>query len=178
MNLLVLDKIFTGFPKNGDHRIAKSLYIDAIIYRLKENGVSPLQPFYLEKKLVNWDMWKDHWKLLSDYKIITIEENGIRFNCVWEDSIHPIWFVGLKDKDPQEFHNQLINDQNLVELSAMKYRINPKQIILLIDRFVLEQKTFQKKYKNYSDCIKHFTYWIPQAVEKLPKESNTKLLGE
>jgi len=63
----------------------------------------------------------------------------------------------------------------------MKHNISKRQLETLIDLFVKAQTTFDKKYQNFADCIKHFTYWIPHNLDKTTKEnikSSSKLLGE
>ena len=62
----------------------------------------------------------------------------------------------------------------------MKYKIPANQISKLIELFVVEQEAFEKKYNNFSDCIKHCIYWMATNSEKVSKEvvrSTAKILG-
>ncbi len=53
---------------------------------------------------------------------------------------------------------------------------NLKNVVI----FVKEQDTFGKKYNGFSDCVKHFTYWIPNNLSKTQNENvktGAKVLG-
>jgi hypothetical protein len=184
MKLLQLEKALKLFGKTNEERIAKSLFIDSIIYHLKgdaEAGFNrPLRPFFIEKKLLNYEVLEVYWLILEKLKLVEISDDGITFFDVWSEPIHPMVLIGLAEKSVTDFSDKLSEDENLVELLAMRHRLHKKDIIMLISKFVIEQKTFQKKYKSYSDCIRHFTFWCNHAVDKLPKTNkiNNNLLGE
>ena len=83
----------------------------------------------------------------------------------------------------EHFKADLINNNSIIELASMKYSIKKDDLPALIELFIAEQKTFDKKYSGFSDCIKHFTYWLPNNIKKLTTQTPTtvkskgKILG-
>ena len=89
-----------------------------------------------------------------------------QFNRATDDNINLYAIKIMSDKD-----------------STHWISIKKDDLPALIELFIAEQKTFDKKYSGFSDCIKHFTYWLPNNIKKLTTQTPTtvkskgKILG-
>lgn len=193
INLYVIDKIINEVAECKLSNNAKMLYINCLTYHFKNKKptVANAVAFEIFKNdIPSYNKYERTFEELHKAGLVIVGMNAVSFNNCWGqhinksllDRVSPQEYVaGFQFQTPEQFKEELLNSQMLYELTSMKYKVSKRQLELLIDLFVKEQTTFDKKYNNFADCIKHFTYWIPHNTDKAPKEnikSSAKLLGE
>jgi hypothetical protein len=194
INLYVLDRIFS----NSESKIsakAKMLYINCLTHHFKEKSATV-------SNAIAFEMFEEDFGDFSKYRVsmqelhraglIEIGVNKIAFHNMWGqfidraqlEKVNPEEYVaGFSFNGIEHFQSELINNKSLIELAKMKYSIKEEDMPKLIQLFITEQKTFDKKYNGFSDCIKHFTFWLPNNTKKLTTQSPTvvkstgKILG-
>jgi hypothetical protein len=191
ITLFTINKIF----ENAECKLSaysQMLYINCLIHYFKDKTpkVSSATAFEINKADFNsYDKYKKNLEQLNEAGLITIGENSIVFNNVWGqyidrdklEKVSPYEYVAnFSYKPVKEFENELRGSVNIRELAKLKYKLNDNQIDRLIETFIKEQVTFEKTYPNFSECIKHCSYYIGQNIDKVQKETiknNTKILG-
>lgn len=182
INLYVLDRIFL----DSDSKIspkAKMLYINCLTHHFKEKSATV-------SNAIAFEMFEQDFGDFSKYRIcmqelhkaglIEIGVNKIAFHNMWGkyidrtqlEKVNPVEYVaGFSFNGIDDYKSELISNKSLIELAKMKYGIKEEDIPKLIELFITEQKTFDKKYSGFSDCIKHFTFWLPNNTKKLTTQS-------
>jgi len=193
INLFVLDKIFKEAAEGTLSPMSKMLYINCLTHHFKDKPatISAAVAFEIfESDIDNYKKYQNLFEQLHKAKLITIGTRSIVFNNVWGkfidrsklEAVKPEEYVaGFTFRLASHFKDELFASQQLVELAQMKNKLNKSQVHRLIEIFVVEQDTFQKKYTNFSECIKHCSYWIASNADKAPKEvvkSGAKILGK
>lgn len=193
INLFVIDKIFEEVSEIKLSAMSKMLYVNCLTYHFKNKpaSVSGAVAFELfEEDFGDYNKFKKNFQELHKSKILTIGSKSIVFNNVWGkyidrgklDKVNPEEYVaGFSFQSASKFKDELLKSPGLLELAKMKYKLSKMQVQGLIELFIVEQEAFQKKYINFSDCIKHFSYWIGMNIDKVSKESvksNGKILGQ
>lgn len=193
INLYVIDKIFEESKKISAK--AKMLYINCLTHHFKEKSA-------LVSNAVAFEMFEEDFRDFSRFKVpmqelhkaglIEIGTNKIAFHNTWGrhidrsqlEKVDAMEYVaGFAFNGIEHFKADLINSNSIVELASMKYSIKKEDLPQLIELFITEQTTFDKKYSGFSDCIKHFTYWLPNNIKKLTTQtpttvkSKSKILG-
>lgn len=193
INLYVIDKIFNEVSTKKLTATTQIVYINCLMHHFKDKpaNVSSSVSFELfEDDFKDYEKFKKNLQELHKAGLITIGTKSIIFNNVWGkfidrrklEKVSPdVYVAGFQFQPVTAFKQELLNSSSLVELSMMKYKLTKTQIIKLIELFVVEQDTFEKKYSNFSDCIKHCSYWIGLNADKAPKDvvkSTAKILGK
>lgn len=193
INLFVIDNIFSEVAQTKLSPLAKMLYINCLThhFRGKECNVASAVSFQIfQNDVKDYEKYRKAFEELHKAQIVTIGSNAIIFNNVWGkfidrsklSKVAPEKYVaGFQFQPITDFKNELLKSSQLIELSQMKYKLTKKQIEQLIELFIVEQMTFEKKYTNLSDCIKHCSYWIGINADLVPKEnvkSSGKILGK
>lgn len=193
INLYTIDKIFNEDAEIKLSTMAKMLYVNCLTHHFKSKTptVSNAVAFDIFKNdIPNYNKYERIFEELHKAGLIVVGINAVSFINCWGkhinrsllDKVSPQEYVaGFQFQSPEQFKEELQKNQTLRELTAMKYKISSRQLEALIGLFVTEQTTFDKKYHNFADCIKHFTYWIPHNLDKTTNEhvkSSAKLLGE
>jgi hypothetical protein len=146
---------------------------------------------------VAFEMFEEDFGDFSRFKIpmqelhkaglIEIGTNKIAFHNTWGkhidktqlEKVNPDEFVGnFNFLGIENFEKDLKENNQIIELSQMKYKIRKEDVQKLMELFIMEQKTFNKKYTGLSDCIKHFTYWLPSQIKQMPKEANKQVKSQ
>ena len=188
INLYIIDRIFNQVAKCKLSPKAQMLYINCLTHHFR----------YLDAKTYNcnafnlmidefpkYDKYVDLLKELDNASLIEIYNGKILFYNVWSSFINKslldIPSQEIVQKSVVEFKEELLLSEQLIELSAMKYKISKTQVGKLIELFVKEQEAVKKCYLTYGDCVKHCTYWMATNHHKIPKEiikSTNKMLGK
>lgn len=192
INLFVIDKIFTEVSEINLSAISKMLYINCLTYHFKDKPakVSSSVAFeILNKEVPNYNKYEKYFIELHKAELIVLSDSKILFNNVWGqyidrsklEKVTPDEYVaGFSFQSVLSFKDELFNNQKLYELVMMKNKLTKIQIDKLLDLFIKEQETFETKYNNFSECVKHFSYWISKNIDSLPKNvvvSSGKILG-
>jgi hypothetical protein len=192
LNLYVIDKILTESSEVKLSASAQMVYLNCLMHHFKhkEANVSNIIAFELfEDDFGDYGKYKKQLQELHKARLITIGVKTIVFHNVWgkyidRDKLNKVspekYVAGFKFQSVTVFKDELLQSRQLFELAQMKYKLSKMQSQKLIELFVVEQEAFQKKYINFSDCIKHCTYWIGMNCDRIPKESvksNGKILG-
>lgn len=194
INLYVIQMIFEDSQEKLSPR-AKMLYINCIMhhFRNKEAKVNNAVAFEMfEEDFGDFSRFRVPMQELHKAGLIEIGVNKIAFNNTWGkhidrsqlEKVNAMEYVaGFSFNGIEHFKADLINNNSIIELASMKYSIKKDDLPTLIELFIAEQKTFDKKYSGFSDCIKHFTYWLPNNIKKLTTQTPTtvkskgKILG-
>jgi hypothetical protein len=193
INLYVIDKIINEVAECKLSINAKMLYVNCLTHYFKNKKPTVANAVAFEIFKNDIPLYNKHERTFEELHkagLVIVGINAVSFNNCWGqhinrsllDKVSPQEFVaGFQFQSPEQFKEELLKNQTLHELVSMKYKISSRQLESLIGLFVTEQTTFDKKYQNFADCIKHFTYWIPHNLDKTTKEnvkSNGKWLGE
>lgn len=190
LNLYVINKIFTEVAKISLSAKAQMVYLNCLTFYFKdkehteENCHSFILEFSDHPKLENY---KKEWEelqiaglVVQDYKCLIFRNAWISYiKKPFDTTIPPQNYVGAFEiKSYDEFKSDLLNNDALRELCAMKYKVIDENYERLVEMFLTEQKAFNKKYINSTDLIKHFSFWIPHNAQKNVEKKKPKLLGE
>lgn len=194
INLYVIQMIFEDSQEKLSPR-AKMLYINCIMhhFRNKEAKVNNAISFEMfEEDFGDFSRFRVPMQELHKAGLIEIGVNKIAFHNTWGKHIDRSqlekvdameYVAGFAFNGIEHFKSDLINSNSIVELASMKYSIKKEDLPQLIELFIAEQRAFDKKYSGFSDCIKHFTYWLPNNIKKLTTQtpttvkSKSKILG-
>ena len=192
LNLFVIDKIFEEVSEKKLGATARALYVNCLIKHFKEKAATVSGAVAFEMFLSDFDNFEKYRNTMQELhkaKLVTIGLNSVAFANVWgkyidrsqlEKVSSDEYLAGFQFQSVTKFKDELVNSEGLLELSAMKHKLSKLQVGKLVELFVKEQETFEKKYTNFSDCIKHCSYWIGMNADKVPKEiikSSGKILG-
>ena len=194
INLYVIDKIFSELESKISPK-AKMLYINCLTHHFREKSATVINA-------VAFDMFEEEFGDFSKYKtamqelhkagLIEIGLNKIAFHNSWGrhidrsqlEKVNPTEYVaGFAFNGVEHYEKDLSANIRIFEICQMKYGISRENTIKFMELFIKEQKAFDKKYTNLSECIKHFTYWLPNQIKQSPKEqsksvkSQGKILG-
>jgi hypothetical protein len=194
INLYVIDKIFEESEIKLSSK-AKMLYINCLTHHFKNKTATVANAVafeMFEEDFGDFDKYKVLMQELHRAGLIEIGVNRIAFHNTWGkhidrtqlEKVSPTEYVaGFSFNGIDSFEKDLTNNTQIIELSRMKYGISQENVVKLMELFIKEQKTFDKKYSGLSDCVKHFTYWLPSQIKQIPKEqaksvkSQGKILG-
>jgi hypothetical protein len=192
LNLYVIDKIFNEESTISLTPMSKMLYINCLTHHFKDKKPTVSSAVSFEifiKDIPNYNKHEKSFIELHKAGLIAIGLKTIVFNNVWGkhidrsqlEKVNAVEYVaGFSFKPALDFKKELLENESLMDLCGMRYKINKIQIKNLIDFFIKEQTTFEKTYQNFSDCIRHFTMWAGKNLDKVPKDvvkSNGKILG-
>ena len=190
LNLYVIDKIFTEVAKISLSAKAQIVYVNCLIhyFKDKEHTEENCESFILEfTEHPRLEKYQNEWSELENAGLMVREPKCLIFRNAWityikrpsDSMIPPQNYVGAFEiKSFEEFKTELLNNDSLRELCAMKYKVSNENYTKLVELFLTEQKAFNKKYINSMDLIKHFTFWIPHNAPKNVEKKKPKLLGE
>lgn len=179
INLFVIESIFNNEAQHKLSAMSKMLYINILMHYFKDKkaNVANVCAFELnEKDFSDYDKFKKYVLELQKAQLVTIDGETIAFNCAWSkyidrtqlEKITPGEYIGLLNfHDITEYTERLLEDRNLYELSAMRYKLNRESTKAAIELFIKEQETVEKKYTNVSECIKHCIYWVGKNTDKV-----------
>lgn len=191
LNLYVLDNIIKE-AKRKIPPMAQMVYINCLLHHFREIPATPSGAVAFDifkTDLGDYTKFSKHFQDLHKAGLVVIENERISFTNVWGKHINRAelekenpdeYVAGFHQQEAEKFENELVKSRLTIELCAMKYKMTMGQVEKLVPLFILEQKTFEKKYSNFGDCSKHFVSWVRMNVEKVPKEtvkSNGKILG-
>ena len=190
ISLETIDKIFEARSSSKLKSKHKSLYINCLFKHfrgLEATEVNALAFSFNKKDIPNFEKYESQFIVLHEVKVVYITEKEVDFLNVWGEHIDRTL---LKAQTENGFNNpiyetmerELKQNQSLIGLIGMKQRLNPQQVHDYIEIFVKEQEAMNTKYRDISECTKHFIYWIPSNVKKEDVKisvvkSNSKLIG-
>jgi hypothetical protein len=192
INLHIINTILNKVSRINLSAKTQMIYINCLIHHFKDleatEGNSTAFSLF-ENDFGDYSKFKTNIQELHKAGLVLITSSNITFINLWSNLIDKSLY-GKEFKTQENiftmqsvkfFEKELLQSENLIELSAMKYKLSKTQVIKLIELFVKEQEAFQKKYNSFSDCIKHCTYWMGSNHHKTPKESvksTNKMLGK
>jgi hypothetical protein len=188
INLFIIDRIFNQVAKCKLSAKAQMLYINCLMHHFKYLDAKQYNTNAFDimiDEFPNYEKYVGLLKELDNASLIEMSNGRILFYNVWSPFINKLLLDNptqeIVQKSVVEFKEELMLSEQLIELSAMKYKLSKTQVGKLIELFVKEQEAFKKCYLTYSDCIKHLTYWMGTNHHKIPKEivkSTNKMLGK
>lgn len=191
LNKITLEAINNIFSEASENLGAseKILYLDCLIshFKLKLATWENLSAFDIPiTSLSHFQKFKACFENLEKAGLVIIKPTDIHFPNHWGQYIDKTeltkvekTFLGLPIKNKEELTKELLQNDYLFELCAMRYHIKMVHYERLVNIFVLEQTAHNKNYYNFSDCFKHFTYWIKGNLQTvLTDKKTTKILGE
>lgn len=192
-NLLVIHNIFTYEVKQSARltRSSQMVYINCLAHHFKDLEPNVINSMGFELSFEDNPKLKNflpEFQILENAGLVNVYLNGVGFKRVWAnyidnrylETIPPINYIGAMElQQNNDIKKQLLENEQLVELCAMKYKVAKDLYPKMVDLFLTEQIAFGKKYVSISDCIKHFSFWIPHNLNALNVEKKKpKLLGE
>lgn len=191
INLHTISKIFSEDVSGALSPMAKMIYINCLMHHFKDKPatVSSIHAFEIFEEDMDYQKFRKYFQELHKAGLVSIGQNSIVFHNVWGRHIDhsrlgkvsaEAYVGGFNIKPAAEYKQELLESENMVELAAMKHRIGKSQVQKMIEVFIKEQSTLEKKYTSFSDCISHFNHWLSKNLEKVPKDvvrSSNKLLG-
>jgi hypothetical protein len=190
INLYVLNKIFDN-AEDKLSPLAKMLYINCLTHWFKGKKATTTNSYafeLLKEDIPNYEAYQKLFTELQLAGLVGISFGGVFFHNFWGAYINKALLDKADEKGDYGFlqgisvhAEDLRRSVGIKEVCCMKNRINAKQVEFLIEIFIKEQTTIEKKYTGYSDCAKHFINWLPNNISKAPADaikSNSKLLGE
>lgn len=192
-NLLVIDNIFKYEVKQPNHinSKCKMVYISCLTHHFKDKEPSVINSMGFELSFEENTSLKNfmpEFQILESAGLVNVYSSGIGFKRVWAnyidirylETIPPINYVGAMEMQVNnDLKKQFMENEQLIELCAMKYKISKESYPKMVDLFLTEQIAFGKKYINLMDCLKHFTFWIPNNLNAVNVEKKKpKVLGE
>lgn len=193
INLFVIDKIFNEVATKKLSVYAKMCYINCLTHYFRDKKPSVVNAFAFElfkNDIPNYPHYQKLFEELHKAELVMIRDDAVCFTNCWGKYIdHRLlekvdantYVAGLQIQGVEAYQEEMQNSRSLKELCCMKHQISIRQCELLLELFIKEQSSIQKRYNGYTDCSKHFVNWIPTNIDKVPKEvvkSKNKLLGE
>lgn len=191
-NFEVIDRIFKERAEAKLSSKAKSLYINCLMgyfKGLEANEKNAMAFELFEEDIKNYEKWKTTFQELHKAKLITITSKMIVFNNCWgqfidrqqlTNSTLAIYVETMKSAE--DFRQNLLQNESMMSVMGMKNKIKIKQVLNLIDVFIMEQMAIGTKYANSSECIRHFINWSSKNIDKTTPvnevvRSTGKILG-
>lgn len=188
INLYVINRIFNEASILKLTASEKMLYINCLTYYFDEKKANVINnaPFEIKKsEIKKYEKFEKSFMNLHLAELVIIKKESIYFNNCWDNYIEksllekvPVdSYIGNVNLEDIDTHIEEIKKSDmLIDLFKMKYKIQEDEIKKLIELFYIEQKAFSKKYSNFSDCMKHFTYWAASQVKNKPQKVENKLV--
>ena len=189
LNLYVIDNIFNNAEEKLSPK-AKMLYINCIMHHFRNKEATVVNA-------IAFDMFEEDFGDFSKYRmsmqelhragLIEIGANKIAFHNKWGQYIDRSklekvtaeeYVAGFSFNSIEYYEKDLKSNQSIIELAQMKYKISKENITQFIEVFIKEQKAFDKKYNNFADCAKHFSYWLPNQIKQTPKQANKQVVSK
>lgn len=189
ITLHTIDKIFaeTEAPIGS---LAKMLYLNCLMHHFRNLEPTASNSVAFEIPIMDIPNYKRYEILFDELMkagLVEIRPLSIFFVNHWGSHIDKMDFqktpndvvVGLHFTNAEQVIKEIVENDYLFELLAMRHKFKREQFEKLVKMFVTEQIAFGKKYYNVNDMLKHFTFWIPQNHQRgsVEKKQN-KLLGE
>lgn len=200
VNLWVIDQIFEQECKVEVSNMAKMLYVNCIMkhFRNRPAKVTHATAFNIDKSdFGNYDKYAKHFNELQLAGLVEVLVDYITFNNVWGKYIDKSkldkvasdeYVIGYNFTGVEAFENELNTNQLFQEMIQFKYQsLEMSDYHKFVNLFVKEQKSFDKRYNGWSDCSKHFTYWLSHNLNKFKDNkllknskvvSKSKILGQ
>ena len=187
ITLHTLNEIFRENECNSLSIKTKMLYINILTHHFKDRTATTENQKAFDintKDIPHYKIWYDNFKALETKNLVSITDNSVHFHNMWGQHIDRSMLDAEEQPNLDRFEkykNLLENSQSMLELSMMKHRLSKVQLIKLIEMFIKEQEAFLTLYKNDSECIKHFHFWLPTNIAKTTNEkvtSTSKILGK
>jgi hypothetical protein len=192
INLFTIDKILNEVAVCELRPMVKMLYINCLMHHFRDlkATVSNAVAFTLTRdKIPNYMKYKPYFEELQMAELVSIHPEGVIFHNSWgmlieRDELEKVspeeYVAGFKLNSMEQFKDALMQNDNLIELACMKYKVTKERVISLRKLFIQEQIAYDSTYQNFADCMKHFTYWVGKNVEKIgvgTSKSTGKILG-
>jgi len=191
INLYTIDKILNEVAEIKLSTTAKFLYINCLTHHFRDKPATTSNSIAFDifiSDIPDFKKLENHFEQLDKAGLIEIQDRRIKFLNHWGQSIDRTLLdkltevsMGTVSKLASEYKEELLNRQSLYELIGMQHKLSIKQIDVLIETFVKEQDTFEKKYSSFSDCLKHFSNWVRKTPSKPVSQtivSNRKVIGK
>jgi hypothetical protein len=184
LSIAAMSNIFKECDKKLSYA-AKQLYQNILQHHFSTQveTVASLSEFHLKyNEIPNYEKFSKPLTELDVAKLIELKRDSILFFDVWTKHIQIGRFTEYSSsKLASEFKDEMQNSRQLLDAVGMKTRINPQEVLQLLESFVTEQDGIDKKYHNEQECRKHFLYWSLRNADKADKKkvtSNAKILGK
>ena len=181
-------KVMNSIFKESGYKLSHSamqLYQNILQYYFsdKEETINNLNEFELKyKEIPNYKKFENQFKELQQANLIELNKSSILFKNTWQIHLNLGRMVTITNNNQPASNYMVImsESQQLIEAVAMKLRIKKEEVPQLLNMFLKEQDGIGKKYRNESECRKHFIYWSQSNYSKIVKNqviSKAKILG-
>jgi len=178
ITLNTINKIFDEVAEVKLSNTAKCLYLNCLTHQFKDKKPTVANAVAFEifiSDIKNYQNFEAAFQQLHKAKLVVIDNMFVRFQNCWGkfidrtrlDKVSPDEFVaGFSFDKAGKFKNDMLTSGSLLELTQMKHKITEQETKQLIQLFVKEQDTLEKKYSSLQDCTRHFIYWLPNNIKK------------
>jgi len=189
ITLHTIDRIFQGVSSPLG-AMEKMLYLNCLVHHFRplEATESNAVAFDIAKsEIPNFVSYERQFLELEKAGLVEVLPFTIHFINHWGATIDRTQlgksksgFLGdLPVENAEQLKKELLENDYMYEMLAMKHRLNRNEYNKLIDMFIAEQMAVSKKYYNMNDCLKHLMFWIPLQKNRMPNEKKSiKILGE
>ena len=143
INLFIIDKILNQVAKCKLSSKAQMLYINCLMYHFKYLDAKQYNCNAFDimiDEFPNYDKFVGLLKELDNASLIELSNGRILFYNVWSSFINKSLLDNptqeIVQKSVVEFKDELLLSEQLIELSAMKYKLSKGQVLKLIELFV------------------------------------------
>lgn len=191
INLYVIQQIFL----NCEMKLKPStqmIYINCLMHHFStkkpvENEATQFEIF--KSEFPSFKKFQADLEALHKANLILIDQDKIVFYNTWGQHIDktqlgltPVDYEGESHfHSASKFEQDLRNNSSMKEFLKMRHKVDDKKYQELITTFISEQVAILKKYTAYSECLKHFSYWIKYNVTPPTNQqviSTMKRLGD
>ena len=139
INLFIIDKILNQVAKCKLSSKAQMLYINCLMYHFKYLDAKQYNCNAFDimiDEFPNFDKFVGLLKELDNASLIELSNGRILFYNVWSSFINKSLLDNptqeIVQKSVVEFKDELLLSEQLIELSAMKYKLSKGQVLKLI----------------------------------------------
>ena len=192
INLYTIDKIFEEAEIKLTP-LAKMLYISCLMHYFRDKKPTVASAVAFDLFMNDIPDYKRYEKLFEELHkagLVIIGDTRVSFVNNWGRHIDRSMLEKVKAEEyvagfqfqlASCFKDEMLKSGSLTDVIKMKNSISQKQYEELLELFIKEQDAYDKKYTGYTDCVKHFSYWIPFNIKKSQAEvikSGSKILGK
>ena len=161
---------------------AKMLYINCLMHYFKDKEATKKNACAFDmfhSDIPNYEKYRRLFEELHKSDLITVENNSIRFNNYWakyidnsvlDRIIAPPDSLDYSQRNLSKIKTAILNNTSRMEIIQMKHPVTMKEIERYLDIFLKTQQVDKKTFVSITDSEKHFTYWLPNNLNKSQKE--------
>ena len=147
---------------------AKALYINCLMHHFGKLEASENNSihFSIGYEIAKHNKLKRRYDELQASGLIDYSEYQITFLPHWNRFIDTSRYNKelVLSKWGAEHFIQDLKKNSIIQLVAMRLRIEESNVLAMVDDFILEKKATETKYEDLSGIVQHFMYWSSKPI--------------